>query len=34
LSNFAKVVLALSMVLGRLEILIALSVMSSALNRD
>ena len=34
LSNFAKLVLALSMVLGRLEILIALSVMSSALNRD
>ena len=33
LSYFSKLVLAISMVMGRLEILVALSVMSSALTR-
>ena len=33
LSYFPKLVLAISMVMGRLEILVALSVMSSALTR-
>ena len=34
LSYFSKLVLAISMVMGRLEILVALSVMSSAFSRD
>ena len=33
LSYFPKLALAISMVMGRLEILVALSVMSSALTR-
>ena len=33
LSYFPKLALAISMVMGRLEILVALSVMSSALRR-
>ena len=34
LSYFPKLALAISMVMGRLEILVALSVMSSAFTRD